>query len=180
MILDTQFAQLPLISVIYLELNRIQQGGGESSVPYWSTECEYGAKFRTGGQSTGFGKSNILKMPYSGTESGILPVRYGARFPDPSTESSPDSNPVLQYGVRSSSTESGPELDSRTPVRHLFRTQIPYSSTESAPDSNPVLRTPVRDSFPAPYSSTEYGIFKSAPDSSTTARRRRPVLEYGM
>ncbi len=113
-----------------------------TQTPYSSTE--YGARVRS-----------PVRSPIPRTQYGIY---FGLRFRTPvrSTE--------LEYGVRSGARFSDP-------VRNLFRTQIPYSSTESAPDSNSVLRTPVRDFFPAPYSSTEYGIFKSAPYSSTTAVR---------
>ena len=58
-------------------------------------------------------------------------VRYVGRFPESSTEFIPDSDSVLQYGVRSLSTEPGTEPDFQNPVRNLFRTQTPYSSPES-------------------------------------------------
>ena len=80
-----------------------------------------------------------LRIPVRSTEleSG---VRYGARFPDPSTECAPDSNSVLQYGVHSGlklrtpywSTEyciaefrtEGAGLRTEIPI---FRTGIPNS-----------------------------------------------------
>ena len=100
-----------------------------TQIPYSSTE--YGARVRS-----------PVRSPFPRTQYGIYfglklrtPVRdmeleygarYGARFPDPSTEIISGSDSVLQYGVRSLSTESGTELDSQNPVRNLCRTQIPY------------------------------------------------------
>ena len=87
------------------------------------------------------------------------------------------SHSVLQYRVRSSSTEPGPELESQIPVLDLSRTRgtvLPYGARSSSTESGPEFdhRTPVCNAFrtQSPYSDTAMLLSSESPPPSPRTR----------
>eukprot|EP00663_Eupelagonemidae_sp_cell21sb_P009694 gene9694-biopygen7074 len=111
----------------------------KESAPVSNSVLQYKVRSSSPESGTELDSQIPVRIRSTDVESG---VRYGTRFSEPSTESAPDSNSVLQYGMRTLIPVSGTQLDFTIPARSALRTQTPYSSAESAPDSNSVLCTP--------------------------------------